>query len=486
MKKSKRIISLALTLIMLFSVSTTALAAKDNTSEKAWNTAWDKNSEEIAAAVTLFPGSNEKERIVAWYSVSDTGYVELKSSESTKKIDAVAKATPEGDFRLSAVLSELAEGTYTYKCVSGDFTSEKYTFKVEKAGAFTAMYVSDIHVSESDENENEVRDTAYLWDKALDSAVLQAEKEGNSLDLIVSGGDQASEGLRNEFIGLSAPNAVKELPFSITVGNHDRKSVGYKYYTAYPNEPDQTFRSYIGTDYWYRYGNALFLMLDSCNVSMREHYKFMKEATQANADATWIIASMHHDMFGGREPWLDTENTMLRLLWTPFFDEFGVDMVLTGHSHYYSISNVIYNRETVEKVGQNAELTDPAGTIYMSSGSISRHAPLLDDEGNVPPVGENAGYVWLEEETVYSLMDFTEDTLTFKSYTVESGEEFNRLTITKTSKEGGHTYKNPAWYLKYIAFFVGRIVNIINNVDMYNRYKDQGFEISLKEGLIGS
>ena len=271
------------------------------------------------------------------------------------------------------------------------------------------------------------------------------------------------------------------------MGNHDRKSVGYKYYTANPNEAEQTFKSYIGTDYWYRQGDALFLILDSCNVSMKEHYKFMKNATEQNEDAVWVIAVMHHDMFGGREPWLDSENAMLRLLWTPFFDEFGVDLCLYGHSHYYSVSNVIYGRKTVEKTSQNAQLTDPQGTIYVASGSISRLASTLDDEGNTPPVGKNVGYTRLEEnETIYNLIEITEDTLTLKSYSAEGNEEFNRLEITKTSKQGGHNYKNSAWYLKPIAFFVGRIVNNINNHDMYQRYKEQGFDVSLKEGLIGS
>lgn len=487
MKKSKRFLSLVLTLVMLFTLSSTAFAGFDEISKGIWDAAWEKSEKTINAAVTMFPGSDENDRIIAWYSDEAEGYVELKGVKTNEKITASVKKTPEGDNRLWAELNDLEPGIYTYRCVSGEYKSKYETFTVEKADAFTAIYVSDIHITDdNEENKTELRDTSYLWDAALDAAVLKAASNGTTLDLILSGGDQASEGLRNEFEGLSASNVVKSVPFAITVGNHDRKSVGYKYYTANPNEPDQTFRSYIGTDYWFRYGNALFLMLDSCNVSMREHYNFMKEATEANPDATWIIASMHHDMFGGREPWLDSENTLLRLLWVPFFDEFGVDMVLTGHSHYYSISNVIYGSKTVEKTGHNAELTDPEGTVYMASGSITRHAPLLDDEGNTPPVGENAGYVWLEEETVYSLMDFTEDTLTFKSYTVESGKEFNRLTITKTSKQGGHTYKNSAWYLKYIAFFAGRIVNIINNIDMYNRYKDQGFDVSLKEGLIGS
>lgn len=487
MKNAKRFLSLALTLIMLFSFSVNAFAIDfEDISEGIWNKVWENNSEKTKAAVTMFVGSDENDRNIAWYSDAQTGYVELKTLKGTEKIDAVAKKTAQGDYRLTVSLTGLEDGLYAYKCVSGDFTSGTYTFSVGDEDSFTALYVSDIHISESDDNENEVRDTAYQWNETVESAYLQALKEGNTLDVIVSGGDQASEGLRSEYEGLSAPALIKSIPFSIAVGNHDRKSVNYKYYTSFPNEPDQTFRSYIGTDYWFRQGDALFLILDSCNVSMREHYKFMEAATEANQDAKWVIAVMHHDMFGGREPWLDTENLMLRLLWTPFFDEFGVDLCLYGHSHYYSVSNVIYGRKTVTETGHNAELTDPAGTVYIASGSISRHAPLLDDEGNVPPVGENAGYTWLEDETVYSLMDFEGDTLTFKSYTVESGEEFNRLTITKTSKQGGHSYKNSAWYLKPVAFFVGRIVNIINNIDMYQRYKDQGYDVSLKEGLIGS
>lgn len=487
MKNAKRLISIVLTFVMLFSFSANAFAIDfEDISEGIWNKTWEKNTDRTKAAVTMFVGSDENDRNIAWYSDAQAGYVELKTLSTSEKIWATATQTPEGDYRLKVSLTNLADGLYAYKCVSGEFTSPTYTFTIGDENSFTALYVSDIHVSEDGESENELRDTAYEWNEALESAYLQSLKEGNTLDVIVSGGDQASEGLRTEFAGLSAPALIKSIPFSICVGNHDRKSVGYKYYTNFPNEPDQTFRSYIGTDYWYRYGDALFLMLDSCNVSMREHYKFMKNATQANTDAKWIIAVMHHDMFGGREPWLDTENTMLRLLWTPFFDEFGVDLCLYGHSHYYSVSNVIYDRKTVAETCQNAELTDPAGTVYIASGSISRHAPLLDDDGNVPPVGENTGYVWLEEETVYNLMDFDGDTLTFKSYTVESGKEFNRLTITKSSNQGGHQMKNSAWYLKPIAFFVGRIVNIINNIDMYQRYKDQGFDVSLKEGIIGS
>ena len=488
MKIAKKLLCIVMVIVMLFNLSSTSFALFDEISKGIWDKKWDVKTESNESAVTMFVGNDENDRTIAWYSDAEEGYVELKTLKDSERIDATAKKTPEGDYRLVATLTDLDTGIYAYKCFSGDFESETYTFAIEDNDNSTVLYVSDIHVTEDNEdNENELRDTSYLWNEVLEDAVKTAGFQGNTIDAIVSAGDQASEGLRNEYEGLSSPTLIKSIPFSISVGNHDRKSVGYKYYTANPNEPEQTFKSYIGTDYWFRQGDALFLILDSCNVSMKEHYKFMKNATEQNEDAVWVIAVMHHDMFGGREPWLDSENTMLRLLWTPFFDEFGVDLCLYGHSHYYSVSNVIYGRETVEKTGHNAELTDPQGTIYVASGSISRHASTLDDEGNVPPVGENAGYTRLEEaETIYNLIDFTDDTLTLKSYSSEDNKEFNRLEITKTSKQGGHSYKNSAWYLKPIAFFVGRIVNIINNHDMYQRYKEQGFDVSLKEGLIGS
>ena len=366
----------------------------------------------------MFVGSDENDRTIAWYSDAEAGYVELKTLKGSEKIDAYAKKTAEGDNRLWVTLTDLDAGIYSYKCFSGDFESKPYTFTIEDNDNSTVLYGSDIDITEqNEENPSELRDTSYLWNEVLEDAVKTAGFQGNTIDAIVSGGDQASEGLRNEYEGLSSPALIKSIPFSLAVGNHDRKSVGYKSYTAYPNEPDQTFKSYIGTDYWFRQGDALFLILDSCNVSMKEHYKFMKNATEQNEDAVWIIAVMHHDMFGGREPWLYTENNMLQLLWTPFFDEFGVDLCLYGHSHYYSVSNVIYDRETVEKTGHNAELSNPQGTVYIASGSATRPSSVVDDEGNVPPVGEHIGYTRLEEnETIYNLIDFTEDTLTFKSY----------------------------------------------------------------------
>lgn len=487
MKSMKKALSLFLALLMLMSCIGFSSLAVDMT-EQQWYDTLNVEDEEYLAAVTMFPGTNESERIVAWYSSSDNGYVELTSDKGTEKIDATAKSAPEGDYRLSAVIKNLTAGEYQYKCVSGDFVSKTYTFSVENlSGGFTALYVSDIHVGENnEENPNRLKETSYNYNKTLEKAKAKAEEKGDTIDVIVSGGDQGTSGLRSELVGMTAAEIMKELPFAPAVGNHDRKSVGYKYYTALPNEASFIkFKSYIGTDYWFRQGNALFLMLDSCNTSMTGHDLFMKKAIKENKDAKWIIAVMHHDMYGGREAWLYSENALLQLLWTPLFDQYGVDLCLYGHSHYYSVSNVIYGGKSVRGLAGTDKIKNPEGTIYLASGSLNNLAPLLTNDGETPPVGENAAFTFLQQEQIYNLLDFTDDTLTIKSYTVDSDENFYSLTVEKTDAKGGHKLLNSKPYIK-LLYFVTRIVNIINNVDMYKKYKAQGFDVSVFEGLIGS
>ena len=105
MKKIKRLLSLVLCFVMLFSFSFTSVFAK-GIEKDLWDLTFDSEGEEFKAAVTMFPGEKDNERIIAWYSASDSGYVELKNSSGTVKIDATSKATPQGDYRLSAALKE--------------------------------------------------------------------------------------------------------------------------------------------------------------------------------------------------------------------------------------------------------------------------------------------------------------------------------------------------------------------------------------------
>ena len=151
MKLMKKTLSLVLCLIMALSVCSVAFAV--DMPEK-WLASWADYGKCISPAVTMFAGSDESERYIAWYSDTDSGYVELKDGKDTKTFEASAVASPDGGYRLGAVITGLEAGEYSYICHSGDFVSDSFKFTVDKTDTVTALYVSDIHMAIEEDNEN--------------------------------------------------------------------------------------------------------------------------------------------------------------------------------------------------------------------------------------------------------------------------------------------------------------------------------------------
>lgn len=475
----------ALSYVMIFAILITGTVFSSNAqsfTQDAWNAYYAASGEIIDAAVMMTPGSNETERYVSWYSDVDSGTVTLLNAIGGKEgtFNATAKATPQGDYRLGAVISGLKAGIYSYYCQSGDFRSAVYTFTVDGNKSFTAMYTTDIHISASDTDENSIRDKAYNFNSVITAASAKAALQGKTVDLILSAGDQASDGLRTEYAGLCSTPYIKSIPFATTIGNHDRKCVDYRFFTFQPNTAEMRLKSYVGTDYWFVKGDVLFLMMDSNNISMGDHRRFVKEAVEANPDVKWRVAVFHHDLYSARIESRESENAMLRMMWAPIADEFGLDLCLLGHSHYYTISNVMYNNKTVTATENGGKVTNAEGTVYMVSGSINN--PRNDESVGL---SDNIGHAYLTEEKIYNLIDFSEDSIVIKSYTLESDKNIGSLTIEKTTDEGGHTYKTPAkWYYPLVEV-ISFIAGLFNNIGRYYDNVQLGFEISLFEGIFG-
>ncbi|MBQ3603468.1 MAG: metallophosphoesterase family protein [Clostridia bacterium] len=478
MKTFRNSFAAVLAVIMLF----TCTFAANAVSKEVWDSNWTAKQEDINAAVVMTPGADETQRVISWYSDSDNGKVVLYDILGADHIfNAGATATPDGDYRLSATVTDLLPGReYSYICKSGDWESDTYTFTTIDDAAFTAVYMTDIHVSFDKTPENSVRDTAYNLDLVLETAVNKAASKGSTLDLVLSAGDQASDGLREEYVGVTANKYLKEIPMAFCIGNHDRKSADYNYFhVAKPNTIDMGLKSYTGTDYAFVKGNVLFLMIDTNNTSMAGHREFIQNAVNTYPDTKWRVAVFHHDLYSGRIESRESENAFLRLMWAPVADEFGFDLCLTGHSHYYTISNVMYNNKTVAPVENGGKITDPAGTVYMVSGSINN--PRTDADG----LSKNIGHAVLTEEKIYNLIDFSANSIVINSYTVESDECIGSLTIEKTSNAGGHSYSSPMSWLNKVIDVISAIACIVNNIGRYYDYTQLGFDIPLFDGLLG-
>lgn len=185
----------------------------------------------------------------------------------------------------------------------------------------------------------------------------------------------------------------------------------------------------------------------------------------------------HHDLYSGRLPHREDENELLRMLWGPMADEFGIDLVLLGHSHYYTVTNVLYDGENVSPMTSGGVINDAAGSIYMVSGSINR--PRNDDVNNLG-LSDKVGAAYLTDEKIYNILDFTEDSITVKSYTLESGKMFNSFTITKSSNNGGHPKAKFNPFNGFVRF-VGTVYALFNNIGVYSSLTEKGYDVGFFE-----
>ena len=463
----KRTISLLLCFVLLcgiLSVGTSAYTADD-----AWQRYYAQYTQD-GSAVYMAPGADETERSFSWYAPQDAENCRVIVSDrddlsNARTFTGTSLKTPEGDVRCKVAVTSLWPGkTYFYKCATDSWESETYTFSTLSGNDFTAMYTTDIHVSYSDEDADSLMNQSYTFSYVLEDAV----KRGG-LDLVISAGDQASLGYRSEYTGLVSSPVLRSTPFALCPGNHDRKGIAYKYFTNNPNEYKQAFiHSLISYDYYYVKGDVLFFVFDSNVAGMTDHRNFVKKAIRENPDVKWRVATFHHDLYGGRIPHRESENELLRTIWAPILDEFRFDLVLLGHSHYYTISNVMFGNKTNQSLVGLDSVTDPAGTIVMVSGSINR--PRTVETDNVPPVGANIAYSYLSENPIYNLLDFSEDSITIRSYEPDAEEPFHTFTMTKTDNQGGHPENGRHLYDPFVRFLAD-VVGLVNEAWTTARFR---------------
>ena len=140
---------------------------------------------------------------------------------------------------------------------------------------------------------------------------------------------------------ISDPDALASLPVATTIGNHDSLNADYMYHFNNPNTTEYG-ATQAGGDYYYSYGNGLFIVLNTNNYNVAEHKKAIEEAVASDPDAAWRIVTIHQDIYGTGLDHSDTDGMILRTQLTPIFDEFDIDVVLQGHDHTYSRSKLLY------------------------------------------------------------------------------------------------------------------------------------------------
>ncbi len=130
--------------------------------------------------------------------------------------------------------------------------------------------------------------------------------------------------------------------------------------------------------YYFDYQGARIISLNS-NERQEEQVAWLREVLSRNP-MRWTIITFHHPIFS---PAKNRDNPALRALWKPVFDEYKVDLVLTGHDHTYARSGDMKGRERVGTqnlpAGYNQAYDASIGTVYVVSVSGPKMYDLTSD-----------------------------------------------------------------------------------------------------------
>lgn len=117
--------------------------------------------------------------------------------------------------------------------------------------------------------------------------------------------------------------------------------------------------------YAYHYQNALFLMIDGTQ-SLDAQVDWIEQQLK-NSEAKWKFVMFHFPPYNFGEDYWE-----IRQKWCSIFDKYHVDMVMSGHMHYYLRTKPMFNEKPVA--------TPAKGTIYTMSISIEGKQEEWPDE----------------------------------------------------------------------------------------------------------
>lgn len=221
--------------------------------------------------------------------------------------------------RFLAQLENLSPGTRYHYVVGHDgAASDTLAFTTaSQDGPFSFLWAGDVH---NDPKSGELLRAAS--GRFPESAFC------------ILAGDLVNTGLyRNDWDGLFGytDKAFGGMPLMAVPGNHDSQDgLGASMYRAllqYPHNGPAGLEP--GLTYAFNYRNALFLMIDAVSFPAADQAQWIAEQL-ANTDAVWKFVVFHFPPYTDQEPYRDIEDA-----WVPLFDEYGVDVVMNGHFHYY-------------------------------------------------------------------------------------------------------------------------------------------------------
>ncbi|HJW28858.1 MAG TPA: metallophosphoesterase, partial [Saprospiraceae bacterium] len=145
-----------------------------------------------------------------------------------------------------------------------------------------------------------------------------------------------------------------------------------------------------GTEAYYSFdfGNVHFIVLDSYETDRSvggPMYNWCEDDLQATL-ADWIIAFWHHPAYtkGSHDSDTETELKQMRENFLPLFESYGVDLVLSGHSHSYERTYLInghYGLSSTFNIATHTVGITGSGSGQLENDGAYYKAPTGPEDG---------------------------------------------------------------------------------------------------------
>jgi hypothetical protein len=403
--------------------------------------------------ITLQPGTSESAMNFCWQSSSGGAPVvqlaEYDAASSrfppdAQRFSGTAAASTKGYYANNVAVTGLKPDTeYIYKVGNGTAMSTVYSFKTQSSSHYSALFVSDAQIGAS----GSVSTDKAAWEKTLSAALGKFPETG----FILSAGDQVDYYLESEYDAFLSSPLLRQYPIAPAVGNHENlsKSPLHSYFYNEPNASAAYGLTPAGGDYWFRYGNTLYIVLNTNNTNTTEHDAFIAQAAASNADARWRILMFHQSIYSSAQYAAASSILTLRKNLTPVIDKYDIDVVLSGHDHCYT--------RTYQMLGGNAEKTtadsqgrviNPAGTVYITADSSSGSKYY-----NLKATPEPYAAVRLQPKApTFTEIDVTDTTLTLMTYRADTLAILDTYAIVKQNPSGFTDVPDGIWYFDAVAY----------------------------------
>ena len=248
------------------------------------------------------------------------------------------------------------------------------------------------------------------------SGTIQVKVSGEILDIdegieLITG-FKKEELINKPILGGKAPLYDRlRNPDSIeTVSSHWRPQFSF----PVQDVPDKRLEE---TLYFIDYQGVRFISLDS-NIGIGVQVDWLRKVLEDNENR-WTIITFHHPLYS---PASDRDNFEMRQLWKPLFDEFKLDLVLSGHDHSYSRTGLI-DTAKIENIptGYQQAYDPEIGTVHVVSVSGPKMYKITKGK-----YAKKLG----EDTQLYQIIDINNENLRFRAYTA-TGKLYDEFLLQK-------------------------------------------------------